>query len=964
MNITSGLFEAFLNCPTKCFLQSRGEAGAGNAYPRWVRTQNESYRTAGVERLMEGVTPEQCLAGPDPVNLRAARWNLAVDVLAQARNLESCLHAVERVPSLGQGQAAQFIPIRFVFTHKLTRNDRRLLAFDTLALSEMLGREVRLGHIIHGDDHARLKVKTLALAGEVRKLTATIAALLSSSAPPDLVLNRHCAECDFQLRCRQAAMEKDDLSLLAHMTAKERKKYHRKGIFTATQLSYTFRPRRRPKRMWDKPEKYHHALKALAIREKKIHIVGSPELKIDGTPVYLDVEALPDRDFYYLIGARTKSSEGGAQHSFWADSPADERRIWTEFLDLLMRIDNPVLIHYGSFEAVFLREMCRRHGGPHNGSAAAKAVTSSLNLLSVIYGRVYFPTFSNGLKEIARYLGFEWSERWASGVQTIESRERWSDHRERSERQRLIRYNSEDCEALSLVTQKVLDLHQARPKSHVAGGDDVVDTTTLKREHPYGFKTNTFFLPAFDTINKAAYWDYQRERVYVKSARRFHRVLKRTARAARTLPPNKRIQCPAPVHCQRCGSPRISTHGRAKRTKIVFDVKFTRGGVKRWIVHHQFQRYQCRDCQKTFFPLRPRSGRWGRGLLAYSVYQNIELRLAAEMVDRNLNATFRLRVPGGSTGRFRRRAAGLYVVTYEALLKRLQTGWLIHVDETRAGVRGKDGYVWVLANLEEVAYVYAESRESDWIQTFLKDFRGVLVTDFYAGYDGVQCPKQRCLIHLLRDLNDDLYKHPYNEEVKRIGRAFSDLVRPMIETIDRYGLKARFLGKHLVSVDRFYRELACAGFGSEPAVKWKQRLGRDRDELFTFLRYNGVPWNNNNAEHAVKAFAQLRRVITGLTTEQGLRSYLILLSICETCKYRGVDFLDFLRSGERDIDAFVERRLRGFRGRALNDPAADRPARPEPIYSQASSGANSTEVPSESRGVPATTGHAGLAHQH
>src|SRR5437868_2992248 len=43
---------------------------------------------------------------------------------------------------------------------------------------------------------------------------------------------------------------------------------------------------------------------ALAIRERKIHIVGSPELKLQGTPVYLDVEGLPDRDFYYLIGLR------------------------------------------------------------------------------------------------------------------------------------------------------------------------------------------------------------------------------------------------------------------------------------------------------------------------------------------------------------------------------------------------------------------------------------------------------------------------------------------------------------------------------------------------------------------------------------------------------------------------------------------------------------------------------------
>ena len=258
------------------------------------------------------------------------------------------------MPSEGRGKPAQFIPIRFVFPNKLAKDDKLLLAFDAFVLSEMLGREVSLGKIIHGDDHATLKVKTSALAGEVRKRLEKIAALLSSPAPPDLVLNRHCAECEFQARCRKIAIEKDDLSLLAGMSEKERKKLRSKGIFTVTQLSYTFRPRRRPKRLRDKREKYHHSLKALAIREKKIHIVGSPELKIEGTPVYLDVEGLPDRDFYYLIGVRIGNGESAVQHSLWADTVADEGKIWREFLGILETVEKPVLIHYGSYETTFL----------------------------------------------------------------------------------------------------------------------------------------------------------------------------------------------------------------------------------------------------------------------------------------------------------------------------------------------------------------------------------------------------------------------------------------------------------------------------------------------------------------------------------------------------------------------------------------------------------------------------------
>ena len=116
--------------------------------------------------------------------------------------------------------------------------------------------------------------------------------------------------------------------------------------------------------------------------------------------------------------------------------------------------------------------------------------------------------------------------------------------------------------------------------------------------------------------------------------------------------------------------------------------------------------------------------------------------------------------------------------------------------------------------------------------------------------------------------------------------------------------------KHLSAVDRFYRQISSAPLQSETAIKVKERLEKNRDKLFTFLSFDGVPWNNNNAEHAVKSFAALRRIIEGITSEKGIRDYLVLLSICETCKYMGLDFLDFLRSGEKDIHAFVESRRR------------------------------------------------------
>jgi Transposase IS66 family len=256
-------------------------------------------------------------------------------------------------------------------------------------------------------------------------------------------------------------------------------------------------------------------------------------------------------------------------------------------------------------------------------------------------------------------------------------------------------------------------------------------------------------------------------------------------------------------------------------------------------------------------------------------------------------------------GRFKAKAARLYEGTYDALLKRLCNGRLVHADETKISVDGSVGFVWVFANMEEVAYVYSETREGNTLQHLLKDFTGVLVSDFYTAYDGIQCPQQKCLIHLIRDLNDAVLEYPYDEQLKSLVKNFADLVKPMVETVDRHGLKSHFLRKHLVFVDRFYRRLSGTDFQSESVRAIKKRFEKNRDKLFTFLVHDGVPWNNNNAEHAVKAFAMLRQVIQGVTSEKGIRDYLVLLSISQTCKYKELDFLDFLRSGEKDINVFA-----------------------------------------------------------
>ena len=43
------------------------------------------------------------------------------------------------------------------------------------------------------------------------------------------------------------------------------------------------------------------------------------------------------------------------------------------------------------------------------------------------------------------------------------------------------------------------------------------------------------------------------------------------------------------------------------------------------------------------------------------------------------------------------------------------------------------------------------------------------------------------------------------------------------------------------------------------------------------------------------------------SSAKGIQEYLTLLSIYQTCKYKGVDFVQFVRSGETAIDRFAKK---------------------------------------------------------
>ena len=124
----------------------------------------------------------------------------------------------------------------------------------------------------------------------------------------------------------------------------------------------------------------------------------------------------------------------------------------------------------------------------------------------------------------------------------------------------------------------------------------------------------------------------------------------------------------------------------------------------------------------------------------------------------------------------------------------------------------------------------------------------------------------------MRDINDDLLQHPFDEELKELARRYTLTLKPMVETIDKHGLKTKFLSKHKRTL-----RLSSIGLRNERSHRRSPRATRSRIEkygerLFTFLDYDGVPWNNNNAENALKLVASRRRLFGTSVSERVSRT--------------------------------------------------------------------------------------------
>jgi predicted RecB family nuclease len=359
--ITREVLESYLHCKTKAHLKLAGQQGVVSDYEALLLARRQEVRQQAFAKILAKHSEAEVARGI-PLSLAALRSgpSFVLDATMEDDLLSLAFDGLKRVDGASKLGDFHYIPMLFVEGHKIPKEQRVLLDLYGMILSHLQGTPTESGIIWHGKDCRPTKVRLNQDSSKAKRLLEDIRQVQSSTSQARLTLNDHCHVCEFRQLCLDQAVHDDNISLLRGMREKEVRRYARKGILTVTQLAHTFRPVRRGKRAQPKGYKHHHALQALAIRDKRVYVYGTPQLPTSPVHVYLDVEGCPDDKYEYLIGMIIIEGDSEQRFSFWADDRSQEDEIFEKFLAVVARYDDFLVFCYGGYEKAFLTRMRKR----------------------------------------------------------------------------------------------------------------------------------------------------------------------------------------------------------------------------------------------------------------------------------------------------------------------------------------------------------------------------------------------------------------------------------------------------------------------------------------------------------------------------------------------------------------------------------------------------------------------------
>lgn len=284
--------------------------------------------------------------------------------------------------------------------------------------------------------------------------------------------------------------------------------------------------------------------------------------------------------------------------------------------------------------------------------------------------------------------------------------------------------------------------------------------------------------------------------------------------------------------------------------------------------------------------------KYGPRLHAYVTYLKLDLGMTLGKIQRLIDEQYRLKISTGVLSEMIGRCGDKFKSEYETMKKNLKNTTHLHADETGWRNGGNNEWLWSFSNDQVSVFTIHPSRAQKVVEEVLgKTYRGVLISDFYCGYNRIICEKQKCWTHLLRELHVLKEKHPKNREVWYFSERLKRFFKRACD-LKEENSKGREVDRQISRLETDTIKFLAKRFENKRLKTLVKRMTKYYFELYTFIKANVEP-TNNPAEREIRPAVLMRKTSYCNRSEWGKANQAILMSIISTSKKQGRNFINY-----------------------------------------------------------------------
>lgn len=343
--------------------------------------------------------------------------------------------------------------------------------------------------------------------------------------------------------------------------------------------------------------------------------------------------------------------------------------------------------------------------------------------------------------------------------------------------------------------------------------------------------------------------------------------------------------------CPECGSKDITECGKINE-HIQEDIILPKVEAVLYRRHH----YYCRHCRKVV-SLRGKdelaNSYIGPKAKAFAAFLRYAVKVSERDVKILFERAFNLKIAASSIAGFRYQLKRAGSPLYGLLMECLKRGSFIHADETGWKINGRNHWLWKFSNRKVCVSHIDESRGQKVVDKIVGDkYSGVLISDFLSAYNKLPAKgKQRCLLHILRDLDKvKTYWHDDRQVIRyceRLQKIFEDAILLRKKYNNKQFDNAYLQKRNALALS--LQDFAFPNPNKRILKRFAKRLMRHKDELLTFLYEKGIDYHNNHAEQQIRPDVIFRKITFGNRSENGAQYHSVITSILQTAKLNGID---------------------------------------------------------------------------